>query len=90
MDNFSNENKEPTAAIEQNKPEKDKEKDLTSWKHFLLGMAVLVVLVGIFGIVLSVRAVRNLSELPIVLKVAEVLNLPVARVNGNFELCNGF
>ena len=71
------------ADTEKNKPEKEKEQDLKKWKFFLLGIGLLIVLVGIFGIVLSVRAVRNLSESPIVLKVAEVLNLSVARVNSS-------
>ncbi len=52
------------------------------WKFFLLGIATIVVLAGIFGVAYTVWAVNNLSKSPTVLKVAEVLNLPVARVNG--------
>lgn len=55
---------------------------LKKWKYFLLGIATLVALAVIFGIAYTVYAVRNVSQSPYVLKVAEVLNLPVVRVNG--------
>jgi len=60
-----------------------KREGLNKLKYFLFGIALLLVLAGIFGIVYSVRAVKNLSDAPIVLKVAEVLNLSVAKVNGD-------
>lgn len=69
----------------QKEPKKDMgpEKTSSKWKYFLMGLGVMVVLIGIFGVALAVRSVQNLSENPTVLKIAEVLNLPAARVNGN-------
>lgn len=66
--------KQETIA-ETNKPGQIK------WKFFAMGIAALVVLVGVMGIAYTVWAVKDASESPFVLKVAEVLNLPVARVN---------
>ncbi|OGH81713.1 MAG: hypothetical protein A3F93_03115 [Candidatus Magasanikbacteria bacterium RIFCSPLOWO2_12_FULL_34_7] len=62
---------------------KTNKNEQVKWKFFLMGIAVIVVLIGIFGVVYTVIAVRNLSTSPTVLKVAEVLNLPVLRVNGS-------
>ncbi|OGH76918.1 MAG: hypothetical protein A2469_02050 [Candidatus Magasanikbacteria bacterium RIFOXYC2_FULL_40_16] len=52
------------------------------WKFFAMGIATLLVLVGVFGVVYSVFAVKYGSKSPAIVKVAEVLNLPVAHVNG--------
>ncbi|MDP2693223.1 MAG: peptidylprolyl isomerase [bacterium] len=52
------------------------------WKSFVLGVGSLVVLAGVFGVAYTVYAVKNASTSPTVLKVAAVLNLPVAKVNG--------
>ncbi len=70
-----------SAGEPENQPVENKS-FIKKWKYFLMGIGLLVVLVGVFGVVFSVRAVRNLSESLFVLKVAEVLNLPVVRVNG--------
>ena len=68
------ENKDISAnKASENKPLK--------WKFFLFGIGLIVVLFGVFGVVLSVSSVKNLSDARWVLKVADVLNLPVAKVN---------
>jgi parvulin-like peptidyl-prolyl isomerase len=83
MDTMSNKpNEESSETLEQKDTPKDPNQNLEKWKYFLLGIATLIVIVGIFGVVLSVRSVKNLSQDPFVLKVAEVLNLSVAKVNG--------
>lgn len=69
--------------VKQEQTENKGQNSQSKWKFFLLGVATLVVLVGIFGVVYTVWAVKNVSDSRAVLKVAELLNLPVARVNGN-------
>lgn len=59
-----------------------KSKKGSSVKMFTLGVLSLVVVVGIFGVILSVRATKNISQNSVVLSVADFLNLPVAKVNG--------
>mgnify|MGYP001608297360 CR=1 FL=1 len=52
------------------------------FKYFFAGLGSILVILGVLGIVFSVRSFKNLSDAPWVLKVADVLNVSVAKVNG--------
>ena len=66
----------------KNEEEGSIEQSSSKWKYFFVGLGVVIIILGIFGVVLTARSFGKLSDDPWVLKVADVLNISVAKVNG--------
>lgn len=84
MDTLEKKNEE---VLDTSHPTENKENatelSSTKWKYFLGGLAVILIILGIFGLVLTARSFRKLSDAPWVLQVADILNVSVAKVNGS-------
>lgn len=67
---------------DNNDSDKTNKKTLSNGQMFLLGIIGLVVLVLLVFLGITTKSVRNLSQNDFVLRVAKVLNLPAAKING--------
>lgn len=65
-------------------------KKLSNLQMFLLGIGALVVILVAVGLVLEVRAVKNLSQNSVVVGVAKVLHLSAAKINGDSVLYSDY
>lgn len=60
-----------------------KETPSAKWKYFFVGVGLIIIILGIFGVVYSVKSFKQLSDKHWVLQVADVLNISVAKINGS-------
>lgn len=83
MDTLEKKNEEVASTSNVTEKQEGDTKQATSkLKYFFIGLGVMLVILGIFGLIYSAKSLKNLSDNPWVLQVADILNVPVAKVNG--------